>query len=122
MRCGRARDKASGPPADLTRYAADLAVPRQQKLECALLKGVTAHYVMNRPGVLAAQAREREMIAELAEAVLAGAPVTLEPLFRPEFESAPDDRARLRVVIDQIASLTDTSALAWHHRLHAPGT
>jgi len=77
---------------------------------------------MNRPGVLAAQAREREVIAELAEAVLAGAPVTLELLFRPEFESAPDDRARLRVVIDQIASLTDTSAVAWHHRLHAPGT
>lgn len=111
---------AGRPP--LTRYAASLVVPRQQRLECALLKGVTAHYVMNRPGVLAAQAREREVIAELAEAVLVGAPVTLEMLFRPEFESAPDDRARLRVVIDQIASLTDTSAMAWHHRLHAPGT
>jgi dGTPase len=38
-------------------------------------------------------------------------------VFRPEFESAADDRARLRIVIDQVASLTDTSALAWHQRL-----
>ncbi len=121
--CGAAQHAtrpAGHPP--LTRYAASLVVPRQQLLECALLKGVTAHYVMNRPGVLAAQARERQVIAELAESVLAGAPVTLEMFFRPEFESAPDDRARLRVVIDQIASLTDTSAMAWHHRLHAAGT
>jgi dGTPase len=111
---------AGHPP--LRRYAADLAVPRQQRLECALLKGITAHYVMTRAGVAAAQAREREVIAELADSVLAGAPVTLDPIFRPEFESAEDDRARLRVVVDQIASLTDTSAVAWHHRLRCSGT
>lgn len=106
----------------LRRYDGALAVPRQQRLECALLKGVTAHYVMSRPGVAAAQAREREVISELAAAVLAGAPVTLDPMFRPEFDAAQDDRARLRVVVDQIASLTDTSALAWHHRLRSSGT
>jgi len=121
--CGAAQHatRPEGHP-PLTRYAAGLVIPRRQRLECALLKGVTAHYVMNRPGVRAAQAREREVIAEVAEAVLAGAPVTLEMLFRHEFESAPDDRAGMRVVIDQIASLTDTSAMAWHHRLHAAGT
>jgi dGTPase len=100
------------------RYDADLAVPRQQRLECALLKGVTASYVMRRAGVAAAQAREREVIAELAGAIAAGAPDTLDALLRPDFKAAPDDRARLRVVIDQIASLTDTSALAWHDRLY----
>ena len=110
----RATRRAGQP---LSRYAADLAVPGQQRLECALLKGVTAHYVMSREGVVAAQARERQLIAELADAVLAGAPATLEPMFRPGFESAADDRSRLRIVIDQIASLTDTSALSWHHRL-----
>jgi dGTPase len=103
----------------VSRYAASLAVPRRQRLECALLKGVTAHYVMSRPGVVAAQAREREVVTELAEAVLVSAPATLDAMFRPEFESAADDGARLRIVIDQIASLTDTSALAWHQRLHS---
>ncbi|HXB47522.1 MAG TPA: deoxyguanosinetriphosphate triphosphohydrolase [Streptosporangiaceae bacterium] len=119
-----AAQHATRPPLHppVSRYAAELVVPRQQRLECALLKGVTAHYVMTRIGVAAAQAREREVISELAAAVLAGAPVTLDPMFRPEFESAQDDRARLRVVVDQIASLTDTSALAWHNRLWSSGT
>jgi dGTPase len=109
---------AGHPP--LCRYEADLAVPRQERLECALLKGVTAHYVMSRAGVVAAQERERELIFELAEAVQAGVPGTLDPFFRAEFEGASDDAVRLRVVIDQIASLTDTSAIAWHQRLSAP--
>jgi dGTPase len=107
-------------PRPLTRYAADLIVPRQQRLECALLKGITAHYVMTRAGVIAAQARERELLAELALAVERGAPGTLDPLLRPSWYAAPTDTARRRVVIDQIASLTDTSAIAWHHRLCAP--
>jgi dGTPase len=119
--CEAALDATAGGPdaplPQLTRYAADLAVPRVQRLECALLKGVTAHYVMNRPGVFAAQARQRELIVDLAAAVLAGAPRTLEPVLRPAFVEAGCDRARLRAVIDQIASLTDTSAIAWHERL-----
>jgi dGTPase len=106
---------AGHPP--LRRYDADLTVPRQQRLECALLKGVAAHYVMSRRGVVVAQAREREIIAELAESILAGAPETLDPLLRPAYLAAANDRGRHRVVIDQVASLTDTSAMAWHERL-----
>jgi dGTPase len=122
-------------PARLIRYGCDLVVPRAQRLECALLKAVTARYVMTREGAAAAQARERELIAELAAAVEAGAPGTLDRVFRPAWEAAgsgaagarvagPDvggaDAARRRVVIDQIASLTDTSAIAWHRRLCRP--
>jgi len=103
----------------LRRYDADLSVPRRQRLECALLKGVTAHYVMSRSGVVAAQARERELIAELAETLAAAAPRALDPVFRPAYDAAADDRGRLRVIVDQIASLTDTSALAWHERLRS---
>ncbi len=108
---------ARPPGVRLTRYAADLVVPRQQRLECALLKGVTAQYVMTRAGAAQTQARERELIAELAAAVLAGAPGALEPVFRAAFAAAASDEDRLRVVVDQIASLTDTSAIAWHGRL-----
>jgi dGTPase len=106
-----------------TRYAANLVVPRRQRLECALLKGITARYVMTRDGVAAAQARERELLTELAHAVERGAPQTLDPLFRPAWDQAVrdgSDAARRRVIIDQVASLTDTSAIAWHHRLCAP--
>ena len=107
-------------PAPLTRYAADLIVPRRQRLECALLKGITAHYVMTRAGVIAAQAAERELLTELAYAIERGAPQTLDPLLRPSWDAAGTDAARRRVVIDQVASLTDTSAIAWHHRLCGP--
>jgi dGTPase len=108
---------AATPSGPLTRYAADLIVPRRQRLECALLKGVTAQYVMSRAGAAQTQARERELITELAAAVLAGAPGTLEPVFRPRYAAAASAAERLRVVVDQIASLTDTSARAWHRRL-----
>ena len=114
--CGAAQDAtrpAGAPP--ITRYQADLIVPRPQRLECALLKGVTALYVMTRR--LPAQAREREVITELAGAVWAGAPATLDRAFAAQFAAARSDDDRRRVVVDQIASLTDTSALAWHERL-----
>ncbi len=106
----------------LNRYAANLVVPRQQRLECALLKGITARYVMTRPGVIQAQARERELLAELTLAIERGAPQTLDPLLRPSWDVARSDPERRRVVIDQVACLTDTSAIAWHHRLAAPGS
>jgi dGTPase len=103
--------------APLTRYAADLIVPRQQRLECALLKGIAMQYVMTRDGAARAQALERELLTELVHAVERGAPATLDPLLRPSWAAASSDTARRRVVIDQVASLTDTSAIAWHHRL-----
>jgi len=101
----------------LTRYAADLVVPRRQLLECALLKGVAAHYVIMREGAMAAKARERELITELALTIGRGAPSTLDPVLRPYWDAAGSDFERRRVVIDQVASLTDTSAIVWHRRL-----
>lgn len=98
----------------LTRYAADLVVPRRQRLECALLKGVAAYYVMGRADHEETQARQRELIVELAAALT---PDALDPVFRAFHDQAPDDRARLRAMVDQIASLTDAAALAWHTRL-----
>jgi dGTPase len=100
-----------------TRYAAGLIVPRQQRLECALLKAIAWHYVMGREGAARAQELERELLTELVYAVELGAPGTLDPLLRGSWAAAGSDTERRRVVIDQVASLTDTSAIAWHHRL-----
>ncbi|QBI53342.1 deoxyguanosinetriphosphate triphosphohydrolase [Streptomonospora litoralis] len=109
--------RAACGPEPITRYAADLVVPRRNLLECALLKALTAHYVMGRSEAVAYQAREREIVAELVDAVRRGAPATLDGPFRTAYERSPDDAAALRVVIDQVASLTDTSARTWHDRL-----
>jgi dGTPase len=40
----------------------------------------------------------------------------LDAVFAPLWRTAPDDPARLRVVIDQVASLTDPAAVEWHRR------
>ncbi|MFG1999676.1 deoxyguanosinetriphosphate triphosphohydrolase [Spirillospora sp. NPDC048911] len=99
----------------LTRYAADLIVPRAQRLECALLKGVTAHYVWISHEQR--RARQRELLIELADLMVSGAPGTLDPAFRSAHLEAGDDAGRLRAVVDQIASLTDASAIARYRRL-----
>ncbi|WP_306371647.1 deoxyguanosinetriphosphate triphosphohydrolase [Nocardiopsis sp. CC223A] len=109
--------RAAHGPGRLTRYGATLIVPRRALLECALLKAVAAHFVMAREEALAYQARERLLITELVDALWKNAPQALEPQFRDAFTGAPDDAAALRAVIDQVASLTDTSAIALHDGL-----
>ncbi|MFB9390947.1 deoxyguanosinetriphosphate triphosphohydrolase [Streptomyces coeruleoprunus] len=106
----------------LTRYGAELVVPRATRNECAVLKAVADRYVMQRAEQEALRADQRIVLAELADALMHRAPEGLDPQFRALFDSAPDDRARQRVVVDQIASLTDASARALHARLTAPHT
>jgi dGTPase len=101
----------------LIRYGADLVVPRESRIECALLKAVTARFVMDSDESTARYAVERELITELVVAVTAGAPGTLERPFAAAYEAASDDAGALRAIIDQVASLTDPSAVAMHSRL-----
>jgi dGTPase len=105
----------------LSRYAADLVVPDEVRAECALLKAVTARWVMARPGVDVTQARERELLTSLVHVLSERGPDALEPVLVPAWEAASDDAARLRVVIDQVARLTDLSAVRWHRRLVGSG-
>jgi dGTPase len=62
-------------------------------------------------------ARQRELLAELVDAVVDACPAVLERPFADDWSAAHDDAARRRVVVDQIASLTDASAVTWHARL-----
>ncbi|MEU3283900.1 deoxyguanosinetriphosphate triphosphohydrolase [Streptomyces longwoodensis] len=103
----------------LSRYAAELVVPRATRLECAVLKAVADLYVMQRAEQERLRADQRVVIAELAEVLTARAPDGLDPQFRALFAGAADDRARKRVIVDQIASLTDASARSLHARLTA---
>jgi dGTPase len=108
------RDRYGDAP--LRGYAADLVVPRRTRAECALLKAVAARWVMAREGVVAAQEREREVVSQLVAALADRAPEALEPAYAEAWRAAADDRARLRAVVDQVASLTDAAAVALHAR------
>jgi len=100
----------------LTRYTADLVVPVAARAECAVLKAVADRFVMRRDETLRLQATQRDQLTQLVHAVADHAPAALEPWLREAWSTADDDAARLRVVIDQVASLTDTSAAAWFQR------
>ena len=82
------------------------------------LKGVAAVYVMTAAERQPVYVQQREMLTELARALLAQAPAGLEPNFAAVWAGASDDAARVRAIVDQVASLTDMSAVAWHRRLH----
>lgn len=101
----------------LVRFDASLVVPDVVLAEIAILKGIAAAYVMAPREDEPVYHRQRVVLAELVEAISERAELALEPPFLADWREAPDDGARLRVVIDQVASLTDLSAYAWHARL-----
>ena len=98
----------------LSRYGARLAVPEQVAAEVALLKALALRYVMSDRRRLAMQEGQRELLAELVQALALRAPESLDPLFTPAWKAAKDDAALLRVIVDQVASLTDAQAHVWH--------
>ena len=109
--------RAAHGPGRLTRYGADVVVPHATAVEVAALKGVAAVFVMVALERQPLYARQRELLLELVAALLERAPDALEPPFAEDHAAAGDDAARLRVVVDQVASLTDSSAVALHARL-----
>ncbi|WP_081913229.1 deoxyguanosinetriphosphate triphosphohydrolase [Glycomyces sp. NRRL B-16210] len=101
----------------LRRYEANLLVPETARIQCALLKGIAWRYVMRPRTDEAWYTRQREILHDLVAVLTDRGPDELEPMFAESWRRAADDAARLRVVIDQVASLTDASAEAWHQRL-----
>ena len=101
----------------LTRYAASLIVPDEVRDEVSVMKAVAVKYVMNRPGAESEYERQREVIAELVHALALDQGRSLEPWLKPDYDEAATDAQRFRVIIDQVASLTDVSIVDWHQRL-----
>lgn len=103
-------------PGPHTRYGADLVVPEEVRAEVSVMKAVAVLYVMHRPGADEEYTKQRATIAELVNALVLDGGRSLEPWLRDAYATAPDDAERLRVVIDQVASLTDVSLVAWHRK------
>src|SRR5690606_10159521 len=104
----------------LTRYAAELVVPEETVAEILVLKGLAVAYVMGPREAEPLYQFQRDVLTDLVEVLFERGPVALETAFAADWHAADDDGARLRVVIDQVASLTDVSAAQWHANLVRP--
>jgi dGTPase len=99
---------------DLTRYGADLVVPDATRAECAVLKAVAAHFVMHAQERVDVLIGQREVVRDLVTAYLDDPLGRLDPDLLADWKAADSDGAALRVVVDQVASLTDVRALDLH--------
>ncbi len=101
----------------LTRYSADLIVPRHSKIEVAFLKSISSHFIIKAESSQVHYSQQRSLLKKLAERIFESAPANLETFFLEEWPAAGDDRARRRVAIDQVASFTDLGAQRMAGRL-----
>ena len=101
----------------LTRYSANLEIPRDQVIEVDFLKAVAGHYLISAAASQERYAKQQVVIHELVEMLFAAAPAELDPIFEDDWKRATNDSEKLRIVIDQIASLTDPGAYALHAHL-----
>jgi len=105
------------PRPSLTRYGAQMVVPAEEAAEIGVMKGLTAAFIMSNNDRQPVYRRQRELLIGLADALLETGPRNLDAGFAEDWQKAADDHARKRVVVDQVASLTDQSAIAWFERL-----
>ena len=105
----------------LSRYGANLEIPREQVIEVDFLKAIAGHYLINAPHSQERYAAQRLIIAELVQMLTQCAPRELDSIFVKAWNEASGEIARMRVIIDQVAALTDPGAYALHTRLMTKG-
>ncbi len=103
--------------APLSRYSADLEIPRDQVIEVDFLKAIAGHYLINAAHSQDRYAKQQIIVSELVEMLRAKAASELDSFFVKSWNESGDETARMRVIIDQVAALTDPGAYALHARL-----
>jgi dGTPase len=101
--------KSGNKAENFTRYNANLIVPLETKAQIAVLKAVVNLFVMQRKGAAENYAKEQDLILSIVDG-LEKNPLKLDPQFKHQFDNAASSKEAKRAVIDQVASLTDSSA------------
>ena len=95
---------------------AGISGPRVIEAEMAVLKGIIGAVVVSIEGRKTVYKEQRRVLKRLATA-LWEQPDALDAMYTSDFATSESDAARRRVIVDQVASLTDQHAIAWHGRL-----
>ncbi|WP_418968912.1 deoxyguanosinetriphosphate triphosphohydrolase [Alloscardovia omnicolens] len=102
---------------NLTRYSASVVIPEDTSYEIMFLKGVAVYAVMEPREHESFHLTQQAIIEDLVDVLMSGGSTPhslLEPAFLMDWQEASNDDERLRVAIDQVASLTDNSAMSLH--------
>jgi dGTPase len=105
----------------MARYGARIEVPANVRAEIAVLKGIVSAFLMSHESRRPIYEWQRELLAELADAILASNGENLDVYCTSAWLRAKTDAEKRRVVVDQVASLTDQSAITMHNRLVVKG-
>ncbi|MDO5645012.1 MAG: deoxyguanosinetriphosphate triphosphohydrolase [Dermabacter sp.] len=103
--------------APLSRYRGHVVVPEATVREISVLKGLAAAYVMSSAEQRPVYERQERVLTDLYALFTRTGSSHLDPLFRALWEQAGNAVQRQRVIVDQIASLTDVSAARLHRAL-----
>jgi dGTPase len=101
----------------LVRYNGQLAVPDDVRAEIAVLKGTVSVFLMTDEKRQPYYLRQREILTSLADSLLASNGKHLDHYCQAVWSEARTDAQKHRVIVDQVASLTDVSALNLHAEL-----
>lgn len=107
----------TSPAESFARFGALIEVPANVRAEIAVLKGIVSAFLMSHERRRAFYEWQREVLTELADAILAANGSELDAYSSQAWNSATTEEQQRRVVVDQVASLTDQSATSLHSRL-----
>jgi dGTPase len=93
----------------LKRFEANLVINDNIRAQILILKSIANLFMLQRKGASEGYRNEREIIEKIFEK-LSKDPTQLDRMFFEYFETAENANQQKRVIIDQIASLTDASA------------
>lgn len=115
---GRATDQTLATnTGTITRYGAQIITPVEVRAEIAVLKGLVSVFLMSHSSRRPLYEWQRAILTELCDALLAANGSHLDHYSASAWLQANGEQQQRRVIVDQIASLTDQSALTLHNRL-----
>ena len=82
-------------------------MPQNERIEVAVLKAISAHYIFAAQSSLVRYERERILIQRLFSALSDNGAKYLDRNFQLSWQEAASDHEKVRMIVDQIASLTD---------------
>lgn len=99
------------------RFAGDVVVPTEVEAEIAIFKGLASYFLMSLNERVGYYEDQRTLLKELADVLLASNGESLDGYSLEAWNKAKSEKEKHRVIVDQIAVLSDGAAEKMHEVL-----